>query len=131
MKVTILDSVPHNVMPMLYTRAYVTVAPLTRGPRNELQGCCPLKIVESMANGTPVIASNLPVVRELISSGVEGMLFSPGSPRSLGAVLEAVLDDGAVRGELAFGASRRAQRDFGAKLFAERLCAVYNSLTGG
>lgn len=64
-------------------RSYLSFAPLSRCDRNELQGCCPLKILESMALGVPVVASDLPVVRELIEHAKEGYLFPPGSYRAL------------------------------------------------
>jgi glycosyltransferase involved in cell wall biosynthesis len=130
-RVTILDGVHHAIMPNLYQRAYLSVAPLARGARNELQGCCPLKVVESMVQGTPVVASDLPVVRELICPGQDGWLVPPGSPRALAGALEMLLDNEPLRDRLALGAYERACRDFGTKLFAERLAAVYNSLTGG
>lgn len=130
-RVTILDGIHHGVMPYLYQRAYLSVAPLARGARNELQGCCPLKVVESMAQGTPVLASDLPVVRELVCPGQDGWLAHPGSPRALAGALELLLDNEPLRDRLAQGAYDRARRDFGTKLFAERLAAVYNSLTGG
>ncbi|MCP5053281.1 MAG: glycosyltransferase family 4 protein, partial [bacterium] len=52
-----------------YKRASFTVAPLTRCSRNELQGCSPLKIIESMSVGTPVIASRLAVCSEIVGHG--------------------------------------------------------------
>ncbi|MCP4403038.1 MAG: protein kinase [bacterium] len=64
-----------------YRQAICTVVPLTRCDRNELQGCCPLKILESMAAGTPVVASNLAVCRELIEHGSDSWLVSPDSSR--------------------------------------------------
>jgi glycosyltransferase involved in cell wall biosynthesis len=130
-RVTILAGVHHRAMPFLYTRAYLSTAPLARGARNELQGCCPLKIVESMACGTPVIASDLPAVRELIDSGADGMLVSPGSSRALAGGLEVLLDNGAMRDRLAAGACDRARREFGTRLYAKRLCSVYTEAKGG
>jgi glycosyltransferase involved in cell wall biosynthesis len=57
----------------------VVLAPLTLNDRNVLQGCCPLKILEGMAAGVPVIASDLPVVRELGCGGEHFLLVKPGS----------------------------------------------------
>jgi glycosyltransferase involved in cell wall biosynthesis len=130
-RVTILDGVHHAIMPYLYQRAYLSVAPLARGARNEIQGCCPLKVVESMVHGTPVVASDLPVIRELVCPGQDGWLVTPGSPRALAGALELLLDNEPLRDRLALGAYGRAGRDFGTNLFAERLAAVYNSFTGG
>ncbi len=130
-RVTIFTGVHHRTMPALYERAYFSLAPLTRGARNELQGCCPLKIIESMACGTPVVASDLPAVRELIRSGDDGILVPPDSPRALAGAMESLLDDKARRDRLAGKAQQRAQQDFKPKLLAERLGTVYNFLSGG
>ena len=48
-----------------FHQAHLTVAPLLADDRNCLQGCCPIKIIEAMASGCPLIASDLPVVREI------------------------------------------------------------------
>lgn len=64
--------------------AKFTVAPLASCDRNIVQGCNPLKIIESMAYGTPVIASNIAVVRELITDNETGFLVAPDRPEQLG-----------------------------------------------
>ena len=107
------------------------VAPLARGPRNESQGCCPLKIVEAMACGTPVVASDLPAIREMIDHGIDGMLAAPDSPRALAHILDRLMGDRTMRDRLASRAYEKARRFFMADLFSERLGAVYTSLLGG
>jgi glycosyltransferase involved in cell wall biosynthesis len=59
------------------------IAPLTPNDRNLIQGCCPLKILESMATGIPIIASDLPVVRELGNNEEHFLLFKPNSSKSI------------------------------------------------
>ena len=64
------------------------VAPLTLNDRNLIQGCCPLKVLEGMATGSPVIASDLPVVRELGIDGEHFLLVKPGSAKE---ILDAII----------------------------------------
>ncbi len=90
-KVKIKVGLSKEQLGKLYSKAIFTVAPLIRCDRNELQGCCPLKILESMAAGTPVIASDLPVCREIVTHGKDGWLVSPGSPRALAHMMLNVL----------------------------------------
>ncbi|MEM2294039.1 MAG: glycosyltransferase family 4 protein [Nitrososphaerota archaeon] len=53
----------------------------------------PIAILESMASGVPVIATDLPGVRELILHEHTGWLVRPGDPRSLAlTILEALSD---------------------------------------
>ena len=74
------------------SNAYLTVAPLVECPRNLDQGCCPLKILESMGAGVPVIASNLPVVTALVSHREDGFLVTPDRPAELARGLRVLLD---------------------------------------
>ena len=74
------------------SNAYLTVAPLIACPRNLDQGCCPLKILESMGAGVPVIASDLPVVRELVKHREDGYLVAPDRPAELARGLRVLLD---------------------------------------
>ncbi len=73
--------------------AFVSVAPLTDSPRNVTQGCAPLKILESMASGVAVVASNLPPVREMIRDRHDGWLVHPDRPSELARALRILLDD--------------------------------------
>ena len=43
----------------------------------------PMAIIESFANGKPVIASRLGAMQEIIEEGKTGLLFEPGNPEDL------------------------------------------------
>lgn len=77
--------------------AQLTIAPLSECSRNLSQGCCPLKILESLAVGTAVVASDLPVVRELIVNEVHGKLVRPDRPAELSRGIRYLLDFPAKR----------------------------------
>jgi glycosyltransferase involved in cell wall biosynthesis len=72
--------------------ALLSLAPLRDCSRNAMQGCAPLKILESMAAGVPVVASDLPAVRELLSDGVHGRLVAPDRPGELARAIRVLLD---------------------------------------
>ena len=73
---------PADVPPILRT-AHVCVAPLAADARNTLQGCCPIKLLEYMAAGRPILATRIPVVEEILEHGVTGYLVQPGSAAAL------------------------------------------------
>ena len=100
-----------------YQKALFTVAPLTRGDRNELQGCCPLKILESMAAGTPVIASRLEVCRELIDHEHDGWLVTPDSPRALAHAMTKLLDHPELVSTLGYNAQQKIIEHYGRHVF--------------
>jgi glycosyltransferase involved in cell wall biosynthesis len=72
--------------------ATASVAPLTDCSRNVDQGCCPLKILESMAAGVPVVASDLPAVCEIMQDWEHGRLVRPDRPNDLSRVLRGILE---------------------------------------
>jgi len=55
------------------------LAPLVWNDRNVVQGCCPLKVLEGMAAGRPVITSDLEVVRQLGSRDEHLLMTKAGS----------------------------------------------------
>lgn len=90
--------------PLLNTwikKALLSVAPLRECSRNIQQGCSPLKIYESMACNTAVIASDLPVTREIINDNVTGKLVSPDRPQELSRAIRILIEYPAVREGLA------------------------------
>lgn len=72
--------------------AMLSVAPLKECSRNIEQGCSPLKIFESMACGVPVVASDLPTVREIIEHNENGMLVRADRPAELARGIRILLD---------------------------------------
>ncbi len=73
------------------SNALLSIAPLTECARNIEQGCAPLKILESMASGVPVIASNLPSVREIMIDGEHGRLIPPDRVGDLARIIRVLL----------------------------------------
>lgn len=89
--VSVSGAVPHDLIPRILAEATVTVAPLDNSLRNTVQGCQPIKILEYMASGKPVVAPDLPVIHALISHQQEGLLYPVGDTLALRACLEQVL----------------------------------------
>jgi glycosyltransferase involved in cell wall biosynthesis len=54
---------------------------------------CPLTILEAFSAGTPVIASNIGGMPELIKDGENGLLVEPGSPDGLYDKIKALIDN--------------------------------------
>lgn len=58
-------------------------------------------LIEALACGVPVIASNLPGVRSVFKDGVEGLLVEPGDSLDLKLKIEWLLNNEALRQEMA------------------------------
>lgn len=100
--------VPPELVPPLAARARVCVAPLDGSPRNLVQGCCPLKLLEYMAAGKAVVASAVPPIEALATHGVDAWLVPPDDPAALAEGLRVVLADEALRARLGAAARARA-----------------------
>lgn len=105
--------------------AQFTVAPLAETARNTVQGCCPVKIVESMAAGRAVVASDLAVCRELIRGGEDGVLVRAGDERAWAGALRKMMRDGDACARLGAAARDRARREFAMKGVHARLREVF------
>jgi glycosyltransferase involved in cell wall biosynthesis len=77
-------------------------------------------LAEAMAAGTPVVATRVGGLAEVVADGVTGRLVMPGRPDELAA---AVLEVLAARDRMSAAARARAQR-FGADAYADRVEAI-------
>ncbi len=57
----------------------------------------PLKLVESLATGTPVVTGDVGDRREILGDGAAGVLVSPGDERALATAICSVLQDNGTR----------------------------------
>lgn len=89
----------------------------------------PIVIMEAMALGRPVLASNVGAVSELVVDGQTGWLFPPGSVDEIVAAIEACLDADA-EGLRAMGvaARERVRLRQNAEVEAAKLAAL---ISGG
>jgi glycosyltransferase involved in cell wall biosynthesis len=79
-------------------------------PRKDLavtRAVTPLKPVEALASGRPVVASNLDALREIVHDGVNGRVADAEDPGGLAEVLYELLDDEGLRKRL--GAAGRQE----------------------
>ena len=68
----------------------------------------PLAVLEAMASGACVLASDIPGNAELVVAGESGLLFRPGDARHLATQLATLVLDPALRRRLAAEGCRRA-----------------------
>jgi glycosyltransferase involved in cell wall biosynthesis len=70
----------------------------------------PLKIFEYMAVGTPIIATELPSIQEVLTHKHNAYLVKPGDPQALAAGIEVLLKDAALRRQLGEQAASDARK---------------------
>jgi len=128
--VSLEDPLPHHSIPDVINQASVCLAPLGYNDRNVTQGCCPIKILEYAACGRPIVASDLPVVRELVREGMEALLFPPDSPQDLADKVLTLLAEPELASSLGSCALQRVRSHFTWRHAQEALLKVYEDLIG-
>ncbi len=108
--------------------AELSIAPLAECSRNIAQGCSPLKVLESMAVGTAVIASDLPVVREIIDPGINGKLVPPDRPQELSRAIRVLLEYPKERKKLGHSGMQKIKSERNWDAILPQLDAVYSQL---
>jgi glycosyltransferase involved in cell wall biosynthesis len=87
----------------------------------------PLKLFEYMAARRPVVASDLPAIREVLRDGETALLVRPGDPDALAAAIRRLKDDPALARRLA-AAARDAVDEFTWSRRAQRLDALFEQV---
>lgn len=81
-----------TLIPGMLKAADIVVIPNRKGYVLSEKYTSPLKLFEYMASGTPMVASNLPSIREIVCEH-EAVFFEPNNPKSLADALRSVLSD--------------------------------------
>jgi glycosyltransferase involved in cell wall biosynthesis len=122
-RVRLLGPVPHAEVEGQYARLDVLVFPRERSPVTEM--VTPLKPLEAMALGRPVLASDVGGLRELIAD--ERCLFRAGDVDALVERIRAFARDAGLRAEVArAGRERARERDW--SRVVQPCLAVYDAL---
>lgn len=85
-------------------------------------------LIEAMAAGAPVVASDLPAFRRVLEEGRSGRLFASEDDRALADAVIDLLRDAPARAELA-AEGRRRVADFDWDAVVEDVLAVYDAVS--
>jgi len=85
-------------------------------------------VLEGMASGRPVVASDEGGPREMIRHGMDGLLFRPRDPGSLAEAIESLVREPGQIARFGRSARRRVEEVFSAETMAERLAELYLEL---
>lgn len=73
---------------------------------------CPIKLVELMAAGVPLVAEAVGQIQEYVQHGRSGLLVAPGDDGAFAGQVVRMLQDAGLRAELAAGARERIAAHF-------------------
>ncbi len=84
--------VPYGLVPQHLREASVALLPLPDEPVAR-HFTSPLKLFDYMAAGVPIVASDLPAIREVLRHGENALLATPGDPAAFAAAVRYLLSD--------------------------------------
>ena len=87
-------------------------------------------VIDAMACGRPVVATNVGGLPELVDPGKTGQLVSPHDPQSLAEAILRILQDKTLQVRYGHTASRRARQLFSAERMVDETVEVYHRMAG-
>jgi glycosyltransferase involved in cell wall biosynthesis len=85
----------------------------------------PRALLEAAACGKPMVATDVPGIRDLVSDGVNGLLVPPGQPHALAQAIVALLQDPERAGRLGQAARARTVDEFSDERIVARTLTAY------
>lgn len=122
-RVLMLGSVPNVELPAYLAAADVFASPATG---HESFG---IVLVEALAAGVPVVATDIPGYREVIRDGLDGLLVPPSDAAALASAIRRVLLEPDLASALAHAGRARA-REFSWDVVVPRIEAIYERVAG-
>lgn len=109
-----------------YRRARLFVLPCVVTRRGDRDGL-PNVVLEAMAMGLPVVATDVSALGEAVKDGETGRLVPSRNPTLLADAIASLWDDAPLRAKMGESARSRVRREFGLKECIDRLAAFIHS----
>jgi glycosyltransferase involved in cell wall biosynthesis len=90
-----------------------------------IQEGLPLTVLEAMASGTPVVATNVSGISECLQDEVDGLLVPVGDPEAIARAVSKVLRDSIFREGIIHHAQERVRKSFSLERMVEGHSALY------
>lgn len=127
-KVVFLGAKTHDELKSIYASADVFVAPSITAKDGDQEGI-PTAIMEAMASGLPIVASNSGGISQLIQDGENGLLCEEKDVDSLGKSINRILYEEQLRKNLLDNAERMLWK-YSYIMNSSLYCDVYRDIQG-
>ncbi|MDD4856926.1 MAG: glycosyltransferase family 4 protein [Candidatus Krumholzibacteria bacterium] len=122
-EVACVGHVSAEELPRYYATADVFCSPATG------QESFGIVLLEAMASAVPIVASDIPGYRTILTHGREGLLVPPKDPGRIAQAIVALARDGGMRKELALRGREKAIR-YDWPIIVRRLEEIYHGVLG-
>ncbi len=108
-KIVFLGSKTHDELKTIYASADVFVAPSITAKDGDQEGV-PTTIMEALASGVPIVASDSSGIKEIISHNVNGLLCEEKNVKQLKEAILNVIENEQIREKLLSGAKESTEK---------------------
>jgi len=105
-RISYLKFIPHKLLPNYFKSADLFCSPAIAG---ESFG---IVLIESMAAGTPIVASNIPGYRDVVKHGEDGLLAEPKNVKDLAKQIIILAKDKKLRSKFSFNGRKKVEEKF-------------------
>lgn len=121
-KITLLKHKSNSKLGKYYKYASLTILP-SIGVENS-----PMSILESFSYGTPVVASNIGGIPELVKNNITGMLFKPGDYVNLSSKIEYLLTHPQLLIKMRINCLNTINSSYNETVHYNKLMVIYKSI---
>ena len=122
-RVQLVGPLPREKVAQKLQQAAVLAVPCVVGKDGNRDGL-PTVILEAMAAGVPVVATDVTGIPEAVEDGVNGRVLSPGDVASFATALRQLLEDATLRARMSRAGRQRAESLFDIERNVEQLDCV-------
>jgi glycosyltransferase involved in cell wall biosynthesis len=123
-RVVFRGRIPAAELQASYARAAVCVLPSIQDARGDTEGLG-VVLLEAMNHGTPVVASRIGGIPDIVEDGKSGLLVPPADADALAAAIRRLIDDPALARRLGEAGRRRLQERFSWRAIVQRWLDLY------
>ncbi|MHB1414326.1 MAG: glycosyltransferase family 4 protein, partial [Chloroflexota bacterium] len=123
-RVRFVGAVAHDKLPAYYAALDLLVLPSS--PPESFG----MVLIEAMACGKPVVAQDIPGVRSVVNTGIDGLLARPGDAADLAAKVGFLLADQALRGRMGRAGRRKVEERYSWSRIGAGLEGMYRQVLG-
>ena len=120
-QVTLCGAKTHDGLPDDYANAHAVVVPSVIDSAGDRDGL-PNVVLEAMASGRTVIASDVSAISNAVRDNETGLLVPPGDSVALASAIERIAYHPSLRSELGRKALERVKQDYEVGRCTERFC---------
>lgn len=88
----------------------------------------PKSLIEAVACGRPIVATDVPGCREVVSHGINGLLVQPRDSHALADALMILISDKSLRERMGLLGRERAENEFSSEIIISQTLCVYESM---